>query len=535
MKKILAALLAALLLISAFAACGEVAPSSSGTEKQEEAAEPEKEDEAAPAEEASSEGKTKIVIFRCLYNLSVVDDAQVKKVQDAINAALDARGANVEIEIREVASSEYSDKASLALANQEINLLWHASWWGGGIGCDDIWRNKGAYDVTDLLPGTTLYDAMPEGVWEASKYDGRVLFIPVYKETYEGYDMKTTQYAVDATGHDATFPEVAAAEGSFNKIAALGEYLEECKNAGIKYPYLSTQFFYRYGLDYYDFFGGSSSLLAVNRETNEVENAVTSDLYKEWCKLNGTWSDAGYIHEDCIAKAVPNGIAKTQDWGLQFWTNVPGDSKTNSEARDEQPEVMIEGITGWYTHSTTTLGSCYSVTANSTEAEAKACIEWLGYLYTDEEIADLFTFGIEGEDYELVAAKDAEEGAPADRVKKTDSAKYNHAAWESTSVVPLTLLWDEPADKVEGYVKNNEAAQTSIAAGFRFDKTSVDAEWAACSDLNSKYGEPLELGAFSADDVDATLEEYLQELDAAGYQAVFEEAKKQYEEWYAAK
>ena len=523
LKKILAALLVAAMVISSLAACGGTTPANESqkedTKKDEPAKEDTKKDEPAP------EGKTKIVVFRCLYNLSAVDDAQVKKVQDAINAKLAEKGSIAEIEIREIQSSEYSDKATLALANNEINLLWNASWWGGGIGCDDIWRAKGAYDVTDLLPGTKLWGAMPEDVWKASMYDGRVLFIPVYKETYEGYDLKTTQYAVDKTGHDPNFPEWKAEDNFIEKFKSLTPYLEEVKNAGIKYPYQSVQFFYRYGLDYFDFFGGSSSLLAVDRETNKVVNAVDTDLYRQWIHLMGEWSDKGYIHEDCVSKNVPNGVAKTQDWGLGFWTNVPGDSKYNSEERDEQPEVMLLGVTDWYTHSTTTLGSCFTVTANCSEAEAKACVDFLGYLYTDTEIADLYTYGIKDEDYTVDG-----DG----RVEKTEGCKYNHSAWESTSVVPLTLLKGEPADKVESYKKNNEAAKTSCAAGFRFDKTPVEAQWTACLDLNAQYGEPLELGAYGEDEVDAVLDEYLKKLDEAGYQEVLAEATKQYEEWYKA-
>ena len=67
MKKILAALLAAILLISAFAACGVPAAPANDGGKQEEAAAPEKEDEAAPAEEASADGKTKIVVFLTVF------------------------------------------------------------------------------------------------------------------------------------------------------------------------------------------------------------------------------------------------------------------------------------------------------------------------------------------------------------------------------------------------------------------------------------------------------------------------------------
>ena len=474
-KKILAALLAAAMIFS-LVACTSTPAETQATEKTEAAttkateAETTKEAETdAPETDAPAPAgdKVKITIFRCLYNRSAVDDAQVKKVQDAINARLDELGEAVEIEIHEISSSEYSDKVTMALAGGEINLLWNASWWGGGIGCDDLWRTNAAYDITDLLPGTLLWDAMPEGVWEASKYDGKVLFTPVYKETYEGYDMKTPKAVVELTGHDPEFPEVTSQDNWYDRMAAFDTYFQECLDNGVEFPYMACQFFYRIALDDYDFFGGSSSLLAVDRKTDTVVNAVASEGYKKWVHLMRDWYDKGYINDAILDKSTPQGLNKTANWGLQFWTNVPGDSLKNSETRDEQEEVMIEGITKWWTHST-----------------------------------------------------------------------YCHSAWESTSVVPLTLMAGEPVDKVQSYVDHNNAAETSCAAGFRFDKSAVEAEWTACQDLNSKYGEPLELGSpvvNDIEDVDAIIDAYLAELETVGYQKVLDEATKQYEAWKALK
>ena len=532
-KKILAALLAAAMVFSLVACTSTPAGNDTKAETKEDTKAETKEDTKAETKEANTEApapsadKVKIAIFRCLYNRSAVDDAQVKKVQDAINARLDELGEAVEIEIHEISSSEYSDKVTLALANNEINLLWNASWWGGGIGCDDLWRANAAYDITDLLPGTKLWEAMPEGVWEASKYDGKVLFTPVYKETYEGYDMKAPKQTVELVGQDPDFPEVKAGKDWYERMSAFDGYFQKCVDNGIPYPYMACQFFYRIALDEFDFFGGSSSLLAVDRKTNEVVNAVATDSFKKWAHLMRDWYDKGYINDDILNKATPTGLNKTGDWGLQFWTNVPGDSLKNSETRDEQEEIMIEGITKWWTHSTTTLGSCFTVTSNNTEEQAKACIAFMGELYTDQKIADLYTYGIEGEDYNIV------DGV----VEVNNDGTYCHSAWESTSVVPLTLMKGEPVDKVQSYIDHNNAAETSIAAGFRFDKTPVEEKWNACTNLNSQYGEPLELGAPEIDgmeDVDEIIATYLQKLDEAGYQDVLAEAQKQYKAWYDA-
>ena len=107
---------------------------------------------------AQAEGKTVINVYRCTFNLAQPDEAQVKKVQDAINAYI-ADKINVKINLTDIGSGEYTDKANLALANNEINLLWTASW-EGTIGTNDLVPANAVYDITDLLPGSALYDSM---------------------------------------------------------------------------------------------------------------------------------------------------------------------------------------------------------------------------------------------------------------------------------------------------------------------------------------------------------------------------------------
>ena len=70
----------------------------------------------------SDSGAVVIDVYRRTFNLGAVDDAQVKKVEDAINAYI-ADKINVQIVLHDIAS-EYEDKANLALNNGEIDLLW---------------------------------------------------------------------------------------------------------------------------------------------------------------------------------------------------------------------------------------------------------------------------------------------------------------------------------------------------------------------------------------------------------------------------
>ena len=518
-KKLISMALVGAMAVSMLAGCGGSSDSAStDTTATETTTETAAEDTTAAdttSDDAAASGdKVKINIYRASYNVASPDGAEVQAVQDAINEYIGDK-INVEVSISDISSGEYADKANLALANNEINLLWTASWMGT-IGTNDLYKANAAYDISSLLPGTTLYDSMPESIWQASRYDGKDLFVPVYKEAYEGYDLKFPESYATEFGLDTS---------SIKELKDLEPYLEWCKTEkGLKYPYLAgkTAMFFRYYIDKYDFFTGTYSFIAVDRETNEVVNPTLTQDYEDFCTLMCEWAEKGYISEDEVTKVTADNEAQNDTWGVNWWTCVPGD-EANSENRDLQQEVFVEGFTGKYAHSTTTLGSCYAITANCTEEQAKACIDFLGLLYTDTTLADLYTYGIKDVDYTV----------DADGRVTQNNEKYSHSAWESTSVVPLTLAVGEDENKVQTYQDMNNAAVSSVASGFRFDKTPVEAQYTACGNVYDQYGFVLELGGFPSADVKATIEAYNTALDEAGYQDVLAEFQAQYDAWKA--
>lgn len=454
-----------------------------------------------------------IKVTRACFNLANPDSEQVKKVQDAINEYIKDK-INVQIELTDIGSGEYTEKANLALANNEINLLWTASW-ESTIGTNDLVPANAVYDITDLLPGTPLYESMDEGQWEATKYDGKNYFVPVYKDNVEGYDVMFRKDLVDKYGWDIS---------SVKTLADLEPMLADLEAEGLKYPYLSqkTAMFYRYYINDFDFFtaDSQSNWVAVDRSTNEVVDTVLTDQYKEFCTLMAKWAEAGYISEDEVTKTTTDTTTQTQDWGISWWTDIPVNAEANSRYNQE---VVMTPITDRWAHSTSALGSCYAVTANSTPEEAQACVDFLGLLYTDSKLADLYTFGIEGEDFNYVDGK----------VEQTDAGKYNHSMWESASATIVTPLTTEPDDKAELYKDFNGGANTSCAAGFRFDKSEVADKYAACQNVFNEYGFALENGGYGVDQIEDTIAQYQAALDEAGYQDVLAAFQAQYDEWKA--
>ena len=512
-KKVLAVTLASAMVLGLAACGGAQAPATSeaapaaATETEAAPAAATETTEAAPA----ADGAVTINVYRNCFNLGAVDSARTQEVQDAINAYI-ADKINVQIALTDVGSGEYTDKANLALNNNEINLLWTASW-ESTIGTKDLYAANAVYDLTDLHPGSALYESMDANQWEASKYGGKNYFIPVYKDNVEGYDFMFRQDLIDKFGWDIT---------TVKSLADLKPMLEDAKNDGLKYPLLlqKTAMFYRWYIDSFDFFTGdaTSNWVAVDRKSNAVVDTVLTPEYAEFCKLMAEYADAGYISEDEVNKVTTDTTTQTQDWAISWWTDLPNNDE--ADGRYSQ-DVTMQPAGNRYLHTDSMLGSCYCVTANSTPEQAQACVDFVGLLYTDKTLADMYTYGIEGKDFNYTA-----EGY----VEKVADASYNHSMWESASATVVSPESTSPYT-AQMYIDFNSSALISCANGFQFDKTPVEAQYTACQAIFDEFGFPLETGGIASSDVDATIEAYQAALDEAGYQDVLAEFQAQYDAW----
>ena len=127
-KKVISTLMATAMTLSLLAGCGSSsAPATTTTDSS--ATEPATTTDAAPAstdtaadtaastDTAAAGDAVTINLYRCSFNVANPDSAQVKKVQDAINEYIKDK-INVQINLTDIGSGEYTEKANLALANK---------------------------------------------------------------------------------------------------------------------------------------------------------------------------------------------------------------------------------------------------------------------------------------------------------------------------------------------------------------------------------------------------------------------------------
>ena len=148
--------------------------------------------------------------------------------------------------------------------------------------------------------------------------------------------------------------------------------------------------------------------------------------------------------------------------------------------------------------------------------------------YTNPELTDLLTYGIEGEDY--VVGDDGlytyPDGADASAVYHPNVAVFMFNEF-------IAGVWEgNDPDIWEKVVESMKSVPKSCALGFAYDSSALSTEIAAISNVRSQYLDALNTGAA---DPETELPKFLEELDNAGMQTVIDAKQEQLDAWMSSK
>lgn len=505
-QKMLAVALTATLTLGCLAACGDEPANNQGSEAKESVTSEVNEKQGTVV---SKEPKEPVEISFVLYETGgVMDDVQL--VEDAVNEYIES-AIGVHLDIKLV--TEIGGDLTLALAaGEDVDLFWVAK---GQYG-QELMINDGAYDVTDIVKEyPDIYSLLPESIWTASQYQGRNYYIPVPKESATGYSEIVFTEFVNKYGWDIS---------AVDELKDLEPMLAQMYADGVDYSFLNhTSTYKNFGLDDFSFIKDYAGV-ARNGNTKEIISIYETDEYKEYLDLKHSWNQKGYINQaeiDKLSSKTRKELKAAYEVGFDIFANVP-DAKNNATSRNPY-EVEVLQITENYIDTGCAFGSAYMINSAVDEETLQACMKFLNVLYTDEKVANLLTYGIEGQHYELVDG----------RVSLITDAKYKTAGcWAITAFNAPTLLTSQKENLAELYKEFNEAGILSCTAGFSFNETNVEAEIAACDAVLNEYILLLEKGFY---DPDEYLPKMVEALKKAGLEKVIAEIQTQYDAWLASK
>ena len=379
------------------------------------------------------------------------------------------------------------------------------------------------YDITELVQKETpaLYEAIDDDYWNvAANINGRYYAVPVDgtkgmmmylrldQERYEaiGMELKDKMDFADLEpyleAYSKNYSDVVPLPLGKNGLTGLTNFCQWIAGCYLCSPY---------------YFKGT------DRENKIVpfwENEVLMDRYR----LLNKWYKLGYINPDAaitesIGKDVRASVRAGSAWpGYKGWSSWAG------------YPIFMSLYDGPYISTASTRGALFGINAADSEERAIACLKYLELLRTDHKFRDILRFGIEGTHFNYL-----DDGT----VLRTEQGKANWSmdAFVTGSGVSCSVESVSETDRSDPdpWPEINEAykeATYGTLGDYSFDMTSVEAENAACNAVMDKYFSLLITGT---ENVDEILPKIKEELEAAGYETVLEEAQRQLDEYLSKK
>lgn len=171
----------------------------------------------------------------------------------------------------------------------------------------------------------------------------------------------------------------------------------------------------------------------------------------------------------------------------------------------------------------TVRGSMNMISINTKYPEK--CLQLLNLVNTDTKVRDLFYYGEEGVNFEYVDV----DGVQKVHKITTDWPMAGYTQGTFFTVTPVETDVNDQWGEIKAL---NEAAVPSVMLGFNFDTTEVDSELANCREIWLRYKSEVMAGVKDPAEVVPKMKE---ELMAAGFQKVMDEAQKQVDAFMASR
>ncbi len=515
-KRVLGILMSLVLSLGLLAGCGNgagetTAPAQDAGAKETQAAA----QEQAPETEAPAEIET-IKIY-CM-NMGVASEYQ--NVVDAINAITGPK-IGVEIDLTLLDMGQWFEQYNMLISGaEEIDLI-HFFFDNLASGVA-----QGSFtELTDLYAqyGQDISTYLDESYLSATTIDGGLYAIPVYGYFVANYGFQYNAEIVEELGLE----EQVAAVKELKDWEPIMEAVKAAHPEMAAFAPVSGNTVAPYQMPYWDNLGNGFGALNMNDGNLTVVNKYASEDYKEYCELMQSWYEKGYISKDVTTIADAYGTLSKA--GTAFSTlataNLGTEQElTNSTGHKTKMQYIFDGTV--YANST---GAVVDWGIPATAKHPEAAMKFLNLLYVDQEVATLFAYGVEGENYRTL------EDGTIDYLEGEDAmnCKYHPGNQWALPNQYATKVWAGMYSPViEDITAFNNSGVKSPAMGFNFDAANVQNQITACSNVTAQYCVGLESGSMN---VAETLPKFLEALEDAGINDIIAEKQAQLDAWAASK
>lgn len=524
-KKVVSVLLMLVMILSLLAGCGSSGGQKDGDSTTSGEEEQGTENDTTSSEEGqeNTEGNvTAIDMDEEPYTVAIqvvtLPGTQFEGEEDreeAINA-ITVPAINCKVDIQEVWISEVNNTTSMAVAgNEKIDLIHVATVnpLSGLVGSDilldmnedNLLQSRGQDIIT--LFGDLI---------ETGEVNGQQLAIPAktLNATAKGFLYNKTM----ADQYNIEIPEQADLDDLEAALYAIKE-----ANPDVMPFIAGGELNYLFWLQGYENFGSQASYGAIMDPDKElkVENLYATEMFREYCLRMHKW------RVDGLQPGDPTDTNSAQSYlaAEQLFVNV---SDVNERVKVEYgAQVSFEY--GWtelvgpkITNSSVT-EYMWGIASNS-ERPDKA-MDFLNFLYSNADVANILKYGLEGANYDFA------DGSDTIIVTNNTYLPIFYQAGDTEKMLVQSPAGD---DFIKKNLEMEEVAEISPICYYMFDDTEYQTESSVIYSTILEYLPRLQNGICeSEEETIALIDEFNQKLSASGIDDVIAANQAQLETWLA--
>jgi len=310
---------------------------------------------------------------------------------------------------------------------------------------------------------------------------------------------------------------------SFNQLTEMFAKVKE------KYPdiipFNGYRIFGQNNISYVDGFGNHFGVLENYGQTTTITNWYESEQFRRFAELAREWYLKGYSSKD-IGLDKELGQAKMKAGNtFAFFAAYDTDLATvNVKSQTGYDTVLIPVSKKMKT--TTAVNGAMNVVLNTSRDKAKA-FQFLNWAYTSKEFNDYLNWGVPGKDW--IVNEDGFADYPPGVTAQTVNYHSDYG-FIYPNMYLMTPWVGNPKNIWEVYQAFDDDALVSKAFGFNFDASPVANEMSQLNAVLAKWEDPISFGVV---DIEPALQQFNDELYAAGLQKVMDEKQRQLDEWLA--
>ncbi|THF77763.1 ABC transporter substrate-binding protein [Cohnella fermenti] len=379
---------------------------------------------------------------------------------------------------------------------------------------------KGLYaDLTPYMDGAAAADmkkTVDDNSFKAFQLSGKQYAVPVGNKpnSAEFYSVLVRQDLLEEVGMSSV-SSLAELEQFYEKVHAahpeLIGYAGTDARRMLMYEYTDKNLYWL------------NDFLAIDEsaQDDKIISWFETDEFKAYAGIMREWYEKGIVPK----YAATNQPQLTSDWNsgkAMFWAGTAARPFEGAAAISQA--VPTAKLVNYFLNrdlpkiSRGTYSTAWFVSANA--ADPERYVMFFNLLQKNQELYDLFAYGIEGEDYTLDANGRMTRTATDELIPDWLMMNKNFMRFD-TSV---------PDDFIATYKAWDDDAIISKAAGFTFDNSPVKNEETKINGVFSEFLTPVSSGFV---DFDKNYPKAMEKLKAAGFDKYMAEYQKQFSEWYA--